>query len=301
MTDQETITISKAKYDELIAFKSQVDILNHQLAEMKRLIFGSRRERFIPTIDSQQGSLFEVPQTDEIVEAEQQITYKRKKPLQKNQPLRMEIPAHLPRKVEYLEPENLPEGAIKIGEVYSEYLEYVNAEIYVRRIVRSKYIVGSTDEQTDIRIADLPSVPIPKGNAGAGLLAHILVSKYVDHLPFYRQKQIFKRQGLDIAESTLNGWFSATCRLLEPLYEALKKKLLLSDYLQADETPLPVLTKDKPGATHKGYDWVYHAPVEEKVWYFSTIAKVEAVKDPMICLKILPITCKPMVTKHTAT
>jgi len=268
MNVQQTITISLEEYQQLTELKSRFEFLKQELAELKRLIFGSKRERFIPSSsDSGQCSLFELPETEELLQTEEEITYKRKKSRQEHQPLRMEIPAHLPRKVEYLEPENLPEGAIKIGEVYSEYLEYQKAEIYVRRIIRSKYIARSTDEQTDIRIAELPSFPIPKGNAGSSLLAYILVSKYVDHLPFYRQRQMFKRQGLDIAESTMNGWFSATCRLLEPLYEALKKKLLSSDYLQADETPLPVLTKDKPGATHKGYDWVYHDPVKRLVLF----------------------------------
>ncbi len=79
---------------------------------------------------------------------------------------------------------------------------------------------------------------------------------------------MFKRQGVVIAESTLNGWFNATTRLLEPLYETLKKELLSSGYyIMADETPLPVLTKDKPGATHKGYHWVYYGPVNKLVLF----------------------------------
>src|SRR5690606_33237387 len=109
------------------------------------------------------------------------------------------------------------------------------ANVFVRRIIRPKYIVSQDDEQTSIITAALPSLPIPKGNAGAGLLAHILVSKFVDHLPFYRQVQIFKRQQLTIPESTIGGWFNASCRLLEPLYGVLKTKLVASDYLEADE------------------------------------------------------------------
>jgi hypothetical protein len=93
------------------------------------------------------------------------------------------------------------------------------------------------------------------------------VSKFVDHLPFYRQVQMFKRQNLEIAESTINGWFNAGCDLLEPLYQALKARMLSSDYLMADETPIPVLTKDKPGATHKGYHWVYYDPVHRLVLF----------------------------------
>ncbi len=92
------------------------------------------------------------------------------------------------------------------------------------------------------------------------MISHLLVSKFVDHLPFFRQVQILRRQNLEIAESTINGWFNAGCDLLAPLYESLKSKILAADYLMADETPLPVLTKDKPGATHKGFHWVYYDP-----------------------------------------
>jgi hypothetical protein len=89
----------------------------------------------------------------------------------------------------------------------------------------------------------------------------------VDHLPFYRQIQQFKRQGVDIAESTMNDWFTATCRLLEPLYDRLKERVQKADYLMGDETPIPVLTNDKPNATHKGYHWVYLAPIEKLVYF----------------------------------
>ena len=135
----------------------------------------------------------------------------------------------------------------------------------MRKIIRPKYIVSSNDEKTEISIAELPTLPIPKGNAGAGILSYIMISKFVDHLPFYRQAQMFKRKGVTMAESTINGWFHATSRLLEPLYETSRKRLLSTDYLMADETPIPVLTKDKPGSTHKGYYWVYYDPVNKLV------------------------------------
>jgi len=97
--------------------------------------------------------------------------------------------------------------------------------------------------------------------------AHLIISKFVDHLPFYRQRQIFKRQGVELAESTINNWYSLTCRLLEPLYDTLKKEIQQSTYIQADESPMPVQTKDKPGATHKGYMWVYHSPPNKMVCF----------------------------------
>lgn len=268
MINQETITISKQEYQALLAYKDEVSYLTHQLAELKRLIFGSKSERFIaPTVDPQQGSLFEMPMAEPVEKPQQEITYKRNKPEGKKHPLRAELPDHLPRIDEVIEPQNLPAGAKKIGEIITEVLIFKPGKLEVRRIIRPKYIIESTDEKTTIITADLPSLPIPKGNADASLLSHILISKYVDHLPLFRQRQMFKRMDINIAESTINGWFTASCKLLEPLYETLKNRIIQSNYLQADETPIPVLTKDKPGTTHKGYHWVYYDPVQRLVFF----------------------------------
>ena len=267
MANEGSITITKEEYEKFLSQSSRISILEHQLAELRRMIFGAKRERFIAT-DINQMSLFDLPEQQIKSPEEEQITYTRnKRDKKKKQPLRLELSAHLPRKEEIIEPENIPENAKKIGEAVTEILEYEPSQIYVRRIVRPKYIVSANDEQTQIAIADLPTLPIPKGNAGAGMLSHILISKFVDHLPFYRQKQIFKRQQVVIAESTISGWFNATTTLLEPLYDTLKKQLLSTGYIMADETPLPVLTKDKPGATHKGYHWVYYDPVNKLVLF----------------------------------
>jgi transposase len=245
---------------------AQIALLKHELAELKRLIYGSKSERFVPT-DPRQGILFELAQEQAVQEPVQQISYTRSRKEEKKKPLRLELPAHLPRIDQVIEPEGLPQGARKIGEAITEVLDYEPANVHVLRIIRPKYLIASNDEQTQIVIANLPTMPIPKGNAGPGILAHILISKFVDHLPFYRQVQIFKRQDLAIAESTLGGWFNASCRLLEPLYDTLKKKILSSAYLLGDETPIAVLTKDKPGSTHKGYHWVYQDPINKLVLF----------------------------------
>lgn len=263
MESNETVTISKAEYEAFLKLKTEFEFLKHELSELKRMVFGAKRERFIPT-NANQTTLFDT--TEQLVEpqAEQteKITYERKKTKQeKNNPVRTDLPAHLTRVKEVIEPVNLPDGAIKIGETITELLVYKPSEYFVRQIVRPKYIVSQNDEQTQIVTAKMPTLPIPKGNADASVLAHILVSKYVDHLPFYRQVQIMKRQNLIIAESTINGWFAASCNLLEPVYQRMIEKIQSSSYLQADETPMPVLTKDKPGATHKGYQWVFYDPI----------------------------------------
>lgn len=261
------VTITKAQYDEFIGLKSQVTYLKFQLDELKRMIFGAKSERFVaPNPD--QASLFDLPAEKAADKPTEEITYTRNKAQQeKKQPLRMDLPSHLERREEVIEPADIPVNAKKIGEAITEVLEYEPPSAFVRRIKRPKYIVEQNDEETRIIIAPLPALPIPKGNAGASILSHILVSKFVDHQPFYRQVQIYKRQDLNIAESTLGGWFNASCNLLLPLYEALKIKILSSDYLMADETPIPVLTKDKPGATHKGYHWVYYDPGSKLVLF----------------------------------
>lgn len=266
MESTETIIITKAEYLEFLDFKAQVSVLKYELAELRRMIFGVKSERFVAPVPNQ-PTLFELPEAEVIEKPKEEITYTRNKSKVKNHPLRLELPAHLPRKREVIEPEELPEGAKKIGETITEVLDYTPSNIFVRQIIRPKYVVSQDDEKTQIVTAALPSLPIPKGNAGAGLLAHILISKFVDHLPFYRQAQMFKRQQLTISESTIGGWFNASCRLLEPLYETLKNKMLSTDYLMADETPIPVQTRDKPGATHKGYHWVYYDPGNKLVLF----------------------------------
>lgn len=266
MATEKTITITRAEYESFLAQRSEIEYLKHQLSELRRMIFGSKKERFVPE-DPGQGTLFDLEEQETRLAEKEEITYTREKPKIKKQPLRLELAAHLPRKEEIIEPKALPERARKIGEAVTEVLEYEPANIYVRKIIRPKYIVGTSDEKTEITIASLPSLPIPKGNAGAGILSYIFISKFVDHLPYYRQVQMFRRQGVMIAESTINGWFNATCRLLEPLYDTLKRQLLSTDYLMADETPIPVLTKDKPGSTHKGYHWVYYDPVNKRVLF----------------------------------
>ena len=94
--------------------------------------------------------------------------------------------------------------------------------------------------------------------AGEGLLAQMIVDKYVDHLPIHRQLQRFERAGVKIAQSTSNDWVKAVLVQLYALYEAHKQLVLQSSYLHADETPLKVLDESKKGTTHQGYYWVYH-------------------------------------------
>lgn len=109
--------------------------------------------------------------------------------------------------------------------------------------------------------------PLPKAIVGAGLLAQIMIDKYVDHLPLYRQVERFKREGVNISYNTMGDWMRSGVMLITPLYEVLERLILQSDYLHADETSIKVLDKDKKGETHRGCYWVYHNSIERIVLF----------------------------------
>lgn len=264
---QESLIISLRQENEKLAainnkHQQKIAFLEQEIAQLKRMMFGPRRERFAPADDGQLSLGLEGVAVAELKTERQQISYTREKSKTKGKAIRLELPAHLPRQTEMIEPEDLAAGAKKIGQVITEILEYNPGKLFVRRYVRPKYV-----QQEKIVIGQLPTLPIPQGNAGPGLLAHLLIGKFVDHLPFYRQVQQFKREGVKIAESTISGWFTASCRLLEPLHEVLRKKIQAANYLNGDETPIPVQNSQKKGATHTGYHWVYRAPAEKIVCF----------------------------------
>ena len=260
---------------ENVRLQSEVSYLKQEYQKLQKLIFGAKSERFKAEEPKEQLKLDFLPEIVEKQDVEtKEISYTRKKKTEKKQPVRTGLPAHLERKTEIVEPKELPEGAKKIGENITEVYEYQPAEIYIRQIIRPKYVIENIleipglDTDNVILTASLPSdLPLFASNAGAGFLAHIFVSKFIDHLPFYRQINIFKRQDIDIASSTISNWFANTSNLLKPLYDVLKKTVLQSSYIQVDESPIQVLTKDKPGGSHKGWMWVYHSPPDDLIFF----------------------------------
>ena len=240
----------------------------HELDQLKRLVFGSRHERFVPAVAHEQLALelaVEKVETPAATSVETiAYTRKKKEATEKIPTGRMKLPAHLPREQVILAPQQDVSGMKKIGEEITEELERIPGKLFVRQYVRPKY---AKPQGEGVVIADLPARPIDKGIAGPGLLAQIVIDKYTDHLPIHRQLQRFEREGIRLSSSTLTGWISGTCALLEPLYDTLKKEILSTQYLQADETPIKVLDRDKKGTTHRGYHWVYHAPEERLVLF----------------------------------
>jgi len=253
----------------LQAMLEKFSSMKFELSQLKRLIYGSKRERFVSGAEDGQMSLpfdVEIASQEEDSEAatEEVSSFKRHKS-RKNHPGRLALPDHLPVEEIIIEPEEDVTGLKCIGHEVTDELEYQQAILKINRFMRPKY---AREDNEGIICGDLPSRPIDKGIAGPGLLSHIFVSKYVYHLPLYRQSQRFKTEHqIDIPRSTMWGWQSSIARLLRPLYEEQKRQVLGQGYLQVDETPIQVLDPKKKGKTPRGYYWMYYSPIQRIVMF----------------------------------
>ena len=242
--------------------------MKFELSQLKRLIFGSKRERFISGAEDAQMSLpfdIEASSQEGIIKpaTEEVSSFERRK--RKNHPGRLTFPDHLPVEEIIIEPEEDVTGLKCIGHEVTDELEYQQAILKINRYMRPKY---AREDNDGVICGNLPSRPIDKGIAGPGLLSHILVSKYVYHLPFYRQSQRFKTEHqIDIPRSTMGGWQGSIANLLRLMYEEQKRQVLGQGYLQVDETPIQVLDPKKKGKTHRGYYWVYYSPIQRMVLF----------------------------------
>lgn len=248
-----------------------VTALQQQLAQLQKMIFGSKHERFVPS-DANPSQLAlgieaETVATCSVTDAKK-ISYVKTNVLVEQKPLvhpgRMKLPESLRRQEILIEPAADITGYRRMGEEITEVLEYEPGELFVKKYVRPKY---ARPDNQGVVIGKLPSHPLEKAMAGSGLLAQIVIDKYIDHLPLYRQMQRFERGGVRLPYSTLTDWVGSTCRLITPLYDALKCEVLKTAYLHADETPIKVMDKDKKGQTHRGYFWVYQNSIEKLVFF----------------------------------
>lgn len=253
---------------ELKEKRTQIEYLKHQIEQYEKLVHGARSEKFIPAENPKQTLLdLDLPADVEQEQNKiQSVSYTRRSAKKKNanHTGRMEFPKELPREEIVIEPAEDVTGCVKIGEEVTEELEVTPAVFFVKKYIRPKYARPNGE---GIVIAELPSRPIDKGIPGPGLLATIITDKYVDHLPIYRQVKRYQRMGVTLSESTIGDWISDSCELLVPLFNVLKKQTLETKYLQADETPIPVLDKTKKHKTHRGYYWVYHSPNDKKIFF----------------------------------
>jgi transposase len=211
--------------------------LEHQLAGHRRHRFGSSSE----TMDQLQLRLEE----EEIAAAKTVPPVRNDTAAPKARPKRKPLPANLPRNEEVLSPGAACAcgGKLRVfGEDVTEELEYVPGRFVVNRIVRPRMTCGSCDK---IQQEPLPSRPIERGRPGPGLLAHVLISKYADHLPLYRQSGIFAREGIDLDRSTLAEWVGKSTALLAPLADVIGRHVLAGRAVFADDTPLKMQAKVK--------------------------------------------------------
>lgn len=244
--------------NELLASRdSEIEQLKLLIAKLQRMQFGRKSEKLERQIEQLQLRLeaLEMNDAEHVAALPKQEQEKKE---QRPRAIRRALPEHLPREVEtYLPKEKAcPEcgGTLhQLGEEVSEILERVPARCYVIRRVRVKLACGSCDKIVE---GKAPSRPIERGIAGPGLLAHVLVSKYADHLPLYRQSEIFEREGVELNRSTLADWVAGTSELMKPLAEALREHVMDGEKLHADDVPVPVLAPGL-GKTKTGRLWTY--------------------------------------------
>ncbi len=261
----------KERDAEIAELKSDIAQMQFQIDQMRRLLYGSKRERFIfnKEDESQMTLPFEVPQEKDLEKEQEVVSYLREKIKRKNHPGRLTLPGHLPVEEIIIEPQEDTTGLKCIGKEVTDQLELVPAKLFIKRFIRPRYIKPISDDGLENKgiIAPLPSFPIEKGIAGPSLLAQMWVDKFVDHLPINRQMERYKREGVRMPSSTFNGWQERTANVIELLHECQKDRVLKQGYIQADETPIQVLDRSKKGKTHRGYFWVYRSPLTNTVLF----------------------------------
>lgn len=294
LEDKTDVESLKSFYEETISHQKQkINSLEQQVAYLQRRIWGKSSERFIKEDPQQRRLDFDglelLPEEKEEARlAEEEITRYKTRTVtveEKSKPVRKPIPENIPRIEEHIYPENInPEECVELEPEVTEVLEHKPGEFFVRRIIRHKYVLRdkSTQAESNIVTAVLPLLPLAKSYAGTSLLAELMVNKYVNHLPFYRQIQMFKQLGVSLPAATISDWFSQTADLLRPLYYRLKELVLSSGYIQVDESTLPIVNEEKH-KTVKGYIWMVRAVMENLVFfYYDHGSRAQKVVIPLL-------------------
>lgn len=263
------ITDKEVSLNNLTAENERLKFLNDQL---RRMIFGSKRERFIQAIDNKQLSLQFEPQLVEIEESVKEeleqirISYLRSKP-KKEHHGRLSLPSHLPVVEIIIEPSGDTTGMVCIGKEITEELEYTPGKLHINRIIRPKYITGEDEALAQKQVIAELNRPIAKCIAGPSLLSMIFTDKFVFHLPLYRIRQRINQMGVTIPDSTLESWVRLGAKLLQPLYAVHRLHVFREVYQMLDESPIKVLDREKQGTSHHGYMWVRYAPLSKSVLF----------------------------------
>jgi transposase len=277
--------VELSKKDTLISQKDkQIHSLQEQVEYLKRKIFGKSSERFIPE-DAQLRILdFDgldlLPEEKELaISAQAEIEEFKNKSLIKKEkakvhPLRKPLPESLPRKEVHLYPEGMDKDTInqdiwvELEPEVTEVLEREPAKFFVTRIIRHKFALKDKRQEVvnQVITATMPALPIARSYAGATLLADLHIDKYVYHIPFYRELQMFKQSGISIPPASVNDWFHDVADLMRPSYYRVKELVLQTDYIQSDETTIPIINNEKH-KTVKGYLWMVRAVMEDLVFF----------------------------------
>lgn len=271
LSKQNLISLVVQTHQQLLEQQAENEKLTNAIRNANKKLFGTKSEKLI-TEDQQQLKLsFEKdPEQLPIITEKEIIVEKYTRTISKG---RKPLPDNLPREEIIYEPEETHCGCckgelVKIGEVRTEELEKIPAQLKVIEHVRIKKACPHCKE-AGVLIPTLPPsvLPLERARPGAGLLADIIVSKYVDHIPLHRQEQMFLRHGIELSRKRMCDWVGKVAELLSPVYEQLHKEVLLSSYVQADETRIKVQDSEKEGQCHIGYLWGVHAPPLNMVWF----------------------------------
>ena len=255
---------SMEQHKELTSSAYEIEHLKLTIEKLRRMIFGRKSEKLAGELEQLEFRLEELETAQAAEKTAQAATESAQTDSpqadlkRRSRPSRKPLPEDLPREVvTHLPPHtNCPDcGAVmhQFGEDVSEQLERMPATYKVIRHVRPKFSCATCEHVIE---APAPARPIDNGLPGPALLAHVLVSKYSDHLPLYRQSQIFAREGIDLERSTLAGWVGASSELLAPLVDEIKKHVFSASKIHADDTPVPVLAPGN-GKTKTGRLWTY--------------------------------------------
>jgi transposase len=242
---------------ELAEAQGVIENLKLQLARARRQQFGAKSEKLNRLIDQFELQLedLEAAEAQRLALAPALAAFVALQ--DKRVPARRPLPDHLPREtVTHAAPDTCPccGGKLdRLGEDASEVLEYMPGRFKAIRHVRPKFSCRACET---ICQAPAPSLPIARGRAGPKLLAHVLVSKFCDHLPLYRQSDIYARDGVELERSTLADWVGRSTALLQPLADAIARHAMAGATLHADDTPVRVLSPGR-GTTKEGRFWVY--------------------------------------------
>jgi len=259
---------------ELDSAHRQIAQLRHRVDQLCRTVFGRRSEKGVVV---EQGVLPFVTAAGTVAadaSDEQAAPASAVRAHPRRHRGRRPLPKDLPREqVEIVpDPRELvctvcTSAKVRIGSDRTEELDYQPASFFLREYVRPKYACPSC--QSGVVQAALPARPIEKGRPGPGLLAHVVTSKYADHLPLYRIEQILGRQGIEVSRRTLSEWNGAVADLLAPIVEAIKQQVLAGEWIQSDDTSIEVQDPEHEPAYRQGHLWVYRGAHGDVVYDFT--------------------------------